>query len=265
VPATADRRQLAGRTILAVFAHPDDESLACGGTIARAAAAGARVVLHCASRGERGSVSDRNLVPDGNVGRARTLELFAAAEMLGVSEVVVGSHPDGCLRWANVTALRAEIMMSVRHCRPDAVITFDEDGLYWHADHIGVHERTTTGVGSLGADAPPLYYVALPRGAMRDLIAASQKKGGTQPDPAFWGISPDAFGIATKPPDFAIDVHEWIARKLAAMRCHRTQMGRNNPIAWIDEEEALQWLGTELFRRAPGASGSGDVLETLQS
>ena len=48
--------------------------------------------------------------------------------------------------------------------RPDAVITFAEDGLYWHLDHIGVHERTYTAVLSLGAAAPPLYYVTMPRG-----------------------------------------------------------------------------------------------------
>ena len=61
--------QLAGRTILGVFAHPDDESLACGGTLARAADAGANVVLLCATRGERGSICDPSLVPDGDLGR----------------------------------------------------------------------------------------------------------------------------------------------------------------------------------------------------
>ena len=64
-------RPLAGRTVLAIFAHPDDESLACGGTLARLADAGVRVVLLCASRGESGSVSDPALVPDGDLGRVR--------------------------------------------------------------------------------------------------------------------------------------------------------------------------------------------------
>src|SRR5262249_57138428 len=66
---------LAGRTVLGIFAHPDDESLACGGTFARLADAGARVVLLCASRGEGGSVSDPSLVPDGDLGRVREREL----------------------------------------------------------------------------------------------------------------------------------------------------------------------------------------------
>ena len=95
-------RLLAGRTILAVFAHPDDESLACGGTLARAADAGAKVVLLCATRGESGSISDPALVPDGDLGRVRARELAEAAAILGLSEVIVLDHPDGDLRWADV-------------------------------------------------------------------------------------------------------------------------------------------------------------------
>src|SRR5262249_39216447 len=129
-PSVPDSAALAGRTILAVFAHPDDESLACGGTLPRAVHPGARVVLVCASRGERGSICDAALVPDGNLGRVRTDELRAAAGVLGIGEVIVLDHPDGDLRWADVPELHDEIVATVRRVRPDAVITFDEDGLY---------------------------------------------------------------------------------------------------------------------------------------
>ena len=71
----ADAGPLAGRSVLAIFAHPDDESLACGGTLARLSDAGARVVLVCASHGEAGSISDPSLVPDGDLGRVRAQEL----------------------------------------------------------------------------------------------------------------------------------------------------------------------------------------------
>ncbi len=263
----ADDRQhavsLAGRTILAVFAHPDDESLACGGTLARAADAGANVVLLCVTRGELGSISDPSLVPDGDLGLVRARELAEAAAVLGLAEVTILDHPDGDLRWADVPELHEEIVLMIRRYRPDAVITFDEDGLYWHLDHIGIHERTFTAVLSFGADAPPLYYVTMAQGVMRAVVEAAHAKGGAPPDSSFWGIAPDAFGDAAEPPTFSIDVREWAARKLAALRCHRTQMGPHNPFAWIDEADARHYLGTEYFRRAPIAGARDGVLEQL--
>jgi len=268
--ASADARpsdrgdlSLAGRTVLAVFAHPDDESLACGGTLARLADAGARVVVLCASQGEAGSISDPALVPDGDLGRVRTRELQDAAAVLGVAEAIVLNYPDGDLRWEAVAELHDEIVGAIRRYRPDAVITFAEDGLYWHLDHIGVHERTYTAVRSLGADAPPLYYVTIQWGVMREVVKAAHTKGGAPAGSSLWGIAPDAFGDSAKPPTFVIDVRGWVPRKLAALRCHRTQMGPNNPVSWIDDETARQWLGTEQFRRAPLEACGEGLLEHL--
>ncbi len=264
-PAAAARSAalpLAGRTVLCIFAHPDDESLACGGTLARLADAGARVVVICASRGEAGSCSDPSLVPDGDLGLVRARELRDAAAVLGVAEVVVLDHRDGDLRWIDVPELHAEIVMMLERYRPDAVITFAEDGLYWHLDHIGVHERTYTAVLSLGGAAPPLYYVTMQPGMMREVVDAAHTKGGASGS-SFWGIEADAFGAGAKPPGFVIDVRNWVPRKLAALRCHRTQMGPNNPIAWIDEDEARQWLGVEQFRRSPLDATGDPILELL--
>ena len=255
---------LAGRTVLGIFAHPDDESLACGGTLARLADAGARVVVMCASQGEAGSVCDPSLVPDGDsLGGVRARELRDAAAILGVAEVIVLDHPDGDLRWAHVPELHTEIVRLLERHRPDAVITFAEDGLYWHLDHIGVHERTYTAVRSLGAAAPPLYYVTMPEGIMLGVVEAAHAKLGAPPDSSLWGIAADSFGHCAKPPTFVIDVRDWVPRKLAALRCHRTQMGPQNPIAWIDEDEARQWLGLEQFRRSPLDTTGDLILEHL--
>jgi len=189
----------------------------------------------------------------------RVRELRDAAGVLGVAEVIVLDHPDGDLRWDHVPEMHAEIVALIKSYRPDAVITFAEDGLYWHLDHIGVHERTYTAVLSLGADAPPLYYVTMRSGVMREVVEAAHAKGGAPPDSSFWGIAPDAFGDGANPPTFVIDVRDWAVRKLAALRCHRTQMGPNNPMAWIDEDEARRWLGVEQFQRAQ-LDGSGDTM-----
>jgi N-acetyl-1-D-myo-inositol-2-amino-2-deoxy-alpha-D-glucopyranoside deacetylase len=181
-----------------------------------------------------------------------------------VSEVLVLDHPDGDLRWAHVPQLHADIVGAIERYRPDAVITFAEDGLYWHLDHVGVHERTYTAVASLGSAAPPLYYVTMPIGVMRKVVEAAHARGGAPPESSLWGIDPYAFGDCASPPTFTVDVRQWASRKLAALRCHRTQMGPNNPIAWIDDDEARQWLGVEQFRRATLESSTGDaVLEEL--
>jgi N-acetyl-1-D-myo-inositol-2-amino-2-deoxy-alpha-D-glucopyranoside deacetylase len=254
---------LNGRTVLAVFAHPDDESLTCGGTLARLADGGVNVVLLCASRGERGSISDPSLVPDGDLAGVRSRELEAAAAALRIAEVVIMDHPDGDLRWDDVPELHREIVALVERYQPAAVITFAEDGLYWHLDHIGVHERTFTAVQSFGDAAPPLYYVTMPQGVMRALAEAAHARGAAPRDSSFWGIAADAFGDAAKPATFTIDVRPWIGRKLAALRCHRTQLGADNPLTWVDEDEARDWLGTEHYRRAAIAGRDESPLEQL--
>jgi N-acetyl-1-D-myo-inositol-2-amino-2-deoxy-alpha-D-glucopyranoside deacetylase len=172
-------------------------------------------------------------------------------------------HRDGALRWHRVPELHAEIVEALQRYRPDAVITFAEDGLYWHLDHIGVHERTYTAVLSLGAAAPPLYYVTIRPGVMREVVDAAHAKGRAPAESSFWGIAADAFGHNARPPSFVIDVREWVPRKLAALRCHRTQMGPANPIAWIDDEQAREWLGLEQFRRSPLDATGEPILEHL--
>ena len=256
-----DAGSLAGRTIVVVLAHPDDEALACGGTLARAVDAGAHVVLVCASRGELGSVSDPALAPGGDLASARARELTASARTLGATEVVQLAHPDGYLRWTD--GLDEDISAALERCSPDAVITFDSDGLYWHGDHIGVHERATNVVTALGTGAPALYYVSLPTGAMRAVVDAAHIRGGAPDGSDLWGISPDAFGIGAPTPSFRVDVRPWMDRKLAAIRCHRTQFSSLSPFAQIDEHEAGRWLGWEHFRRAAIGRDQRPVLEGL--
>jgi N-acetyl-1-D-myo-inositol-2-amino-2-deoxy-alpha-D-glucopyranoside deacetylase len=254
------------RTVLAVFAHPDDESLTCGGTLARLADVGVRVVLMCGSRGERGFISDPALIAGADLGAIRIRELHHAAAVLGVTEVIALDHWDGDLRWHDVTEFHADIVAAIDGYRPEAVITFAENGLYWHLDHIGVHERTFTAVKSFGADAPALFYVTMPKGVMSEIVDAAHGMDGAVRDPSFWGIAPDAFGELGMPASIVVDARRWVGRKLEALRCHRTQIGPHNPIAWIHEAEARRWLGLEYFRRSPLASGVGvTVLDEIGS
>jgi LmbE family N-acetylglucosaminyl deacetylase len=258
-PAAPD---FAGRTILVVLAHPDDESLACGGTIARLADAGARVVLLCASRGERGSVSDRALLSGDDLGVVRARELHDAAKVLGIAEVSILGHPDGELRWANVPQFHVDIVLAIQRHKPDGVITFAEDGLYWHLDHIGVHERTYTAVKSFGPWAPPLYYVTVRHGLVHDVVDAARGNGASLTGRPF-NVEPDAFGDDAAPPSLLVDVHAWVPRKLAALRAHRTQIGPDNAFYHLTDDQAERLLGVELFRRSPLEAGWDSVIEQL--
>ena len=259
MPARRDNG--ASITVLAVVAHPDDESLACGGTLARLSDAGVRTVLMCASAGERGALTGP--ARDNDLGRIRARELRQAAEVLGVRDLLTFDHPDGELRWAEVTDLLAEIVMTARRFKPAAVITFGADGLYWHLDHIGVHERTTAAMQLLGVDAPPLYYVTMPLGAMPAIVEHATARGWTPPSKGFWSLTPEAFGLAAEPPTLSVDVGAWAARKLAAIRCHRSQTGPNDPFALLDDEGARRWLGIEHFHHAPHGGSQEPVLESI--
>jgi LmbE family N-acetylglucosaminyl deacetylase len=244
-------------TVLAVFAHPDDESLSCGGTLARLSDRGARVVLFCASRGERGSETG----PEWNarLGQHRARELAAAAGILGIRDILQLDHPDGDLRWANVAELHAHIVLAIRHYRPEAVITFGDDGLYWHQDHIGVYERTLTAVRCVGDAVPALYHVTMPPGAMRGVEELARSRGWVRPAHGLWSLTPDAFGDAAKPPTLVVDVRDWVARKLDAIRCHHSQEGKGHPFEKVTDEEARRWLGVEHFHHGI-ASGSGRTI-----
>ncbi len=251
---------MTGHSLLAVFAHPDDESIACGGLLARCADMGVRVSLVCVTRGE--GASQRETIGVERLKAERTHELEQAARVLGISELVFLDYEDGYLPWVNAEAFRARLAREMRRIRPEVVVTFGDDGLYWHPDHIAVYQRTTAAVASLGEDAPALYHVTLPHGMMRrvveELEPVADSENGARRVPEVLGIAdPDAFGADARPPTLRIDVGPWAVRKLAALRCHRTQVDES-VLARMPDEAAPRLLGTETFHRA-SVGALGDV------
>ena len=130
------------RRLLGVFAHPDDEVFCAGGTMARAAEAGAEVMIVSATRGERGQIRDPAAATRRTLGAARESELRAAAAELGVQRVQLLDYPDGALRHHR-SSLGAEIAGLMRRFDPDVVITFGPDGGYGHPDHVAISELTS--------------------------------------------------------------------------------------------------------------------------
>ncbi len=209
--------------------------------MARLADAGARPWVMCASHGERAAAD-------------RAAELRAAARSLHLAGVIQLDFPDGTLRWANVTEFQAQILLAVRRLAPVAIITFGDEGLYWHPDHIGVHERAITAWRLLGAARPAFYCTTLAAGTIRGVVDVARSRGWQPPAHGLWSINPDAFGLHAAAATHIVDVAGCLDRKLQALRDHATQTAAG-PTAQLSAAEARQWLGREIFTRAPGPGG----------
>jgi LmbE family N-acetylglucosaminyl deacetylase len=186
-----------------------------------------------------------------DIRRARLGELQNAARVLGVTNLVVLDHEDGMLPWIDAERFEADLHSTICRLHPDVVITFGDDGLYGHPDHVAVHERMTAVVAALGKDGPALYYVTMPTGAMRALarhVAIAD---------TILGIDADAFGACAAAPTLVVDVGPFAARKLTAIKCHRTQVV-NDALDLLTAADAERLIGTEHFHRA-GAGRRGDT------
>jgi LmbE family N-acetylglucosaminyl deacetylase len=150
--ASADRMR-----ILGVFAHPDDEVFAAGGTLAKYAARGAETMVLSATRGQAGQIRDAAAATRHTIGAVREAELRRACGILGVTHVVCHDYLDGALQDADFDDLVRSVADAIREFRPDVVITFGEDGAYGHPDHVTISAATTEAF-TLTAGTARLYH-----------------------------------------------------------------------------------------------------------
>src|SRR5262249_909061 len=187
------------RRLMAVLAHPDDESLGMGGTLAKYASEGVEVFLLTATRGEGGRFRGRRPGEPEHPGRpalaaVREAELRAAAAALGLRDVTLLDYADQHLDRADPREAAGRIATELRRIRPDVVLTFGPDGAYGHPDHIAISQFTTAAIVAAANPAfgcegvveplPPhavakLYYLAWPQSAWTAYETAIQKLTST--------------------------------------------------------------------------------------
>ena len=230
---------MSAKRVLGVFAHPDDESVLAGGILASAAARGSEVTVVCATRGENGPVADG--IPTGEtVGEVREAELHAACGELGVRAVECLRLPDGSVEDAGEELVR-EVGRRLEELRPDVVVTFGPEGLYWHPDHVAVHEAVAVGVAG-ATKRPAVQQVVWPQGWMHELVATLRARGR---EPSLWGLDPGAWGADAGAETVAIDVRPHLDAKLRAIRRHESQLSPDHLFRIVPRDLAETYLGCE--------------------
>jgi LmbE family N-acetylglucosaminyl deacetylase len=261
---------VSSRTLLAVFAHPDDETFGTGGTLALYASRGVAVHVLCATRGEVGTVAPDMLKGYANIAELREAEVrcagihlgLAGLHFLGYRDSGMSGSPDNqhpqALVQAPVEDVAAAITVWIRRLRPQVVITFDPVGGYHHPDHIAIHHATVRAFADAANPAveaeglPPfrpekLYYNTFPRRSLRLLLPALRLLGrgtrfGTNRDIDLAEIAREDYPVHAR-----INIRPVVGRKRLATDCHASQRmpirGFTRFWMWLSE-------GGETFMRA---------------
>jgi LmbE family N-acetylglucosaminyl deacetylase len=202
--------------LLVVLAHPDDESMGCGGLILRHTRAGIPVHLICATRGEAGWSGKPLGAKREDLGQIRTAELEAAAAALAISGVELWDYPDGGVDKCDPQEITQRIWEQVSKLRPKAVVGWGPDGGYGHPDHIAVGASTDVAVKSMSeGDRPALYHIAIDQKAADFYKEAARLAGDNKPLPL---VAKDHVDLT-----FDLDTDE-VMMKLRAIDCHRSQL-----------------------------------------
>ncbi|MEG3634855.1 N-acetyl-1-D-myo-inositol-2-amino-2-deoxy-alpha-D-glucopyranoside deacetylase [Micromonospora palythoicola] len=271
---------LPDRRLLLVHAHPDDESIGTGSTMAHYAATGAHVTLVTCTLGEEGEIHVPELAglaaaEADQLGGYRIAELAAACAELGVTDhrflggagryrdsgmmgLSTNEHPRAF--WgADLDEAAGQLLEIIREIRPQVVVTYDDNGFYGHPDHIQAHRVTMRAVELAAAEglAPAkVYWTAMPQ----SVLEAGMTHFAEASDNPFAGIA-DATELPFCTPDAQIaariDATEQHAAKEAAMRAHATQIPATSWLYSIAGNFGAEFMGVEYFTLAVGEKGAG--------
>lgn len=267
---------MAARRLMAVLAHPDDESLGFGGTLAKYAAEGAEVALISATRGQAGRF--HGLAPTHadhpgaeRLAAVREAELRAAARALGVGDLTLLDYGDQQLDRADPDEAIGAIADHVRRWRPDVVVTFGPDGAYGHPDHVAISQFTGAAIvraadpawTSPGKTAPgphavaKFYFLAWPKAAWDAFEAAFRKLVSTVDGRE---------RQATPWPDWAlttvIDTRAYWSTVWQAVSCHESQVTAYERLRELAPHHHEALWGWQSYYRVFSAVNGGRTRET---
>jgi N-acetyl-1-D-myo-inositol-2-amino-2-deoxy-alpha-D-glucopyranoside deacetylase len=288
--------ELPDRRLLLVHAHPDDETINNGATMARYVDEGAHVTLVTCTLGEEGEV----LVPElaelaadrtDQLGKHRIGELAAAMDELGVTDhrflggegkyrdtgmiygedgnaaVPLETRPDSFWR-ADLVAAANDLVPIIREIRPQVLVTYDEYGNYGHPDHIQAHRVATYAAALAGArsyradlgeawEIPKIYWLAMSENSFRDSLRRLREAGDTT---TFEGMDPEGEYPMITPDrliDCVIDGEGYIDRKMNAMKAHATQITVDGPFFALSNNNGHQVWSKEHYRLVKGTAAPG--------
>jgi LmbE family N-acetylglucosaminyl deacetylase len=271
------------KTLLAVHAHPDDETITTGGTLARYGAAGVRTVVVTCTRGDLGEVRDPDLLAGGgSVADLRDRELDAAARRLGVSRVVrLGYADSGMAGWpenhrpgaffaADLAEAAERLADVIRQERPQVMLAYDETGGYGHPDHVKAHQVAVAAFEASGEARPArFYFVRIPISWSREFVRALRQADIDAPASAAAGADAGPniaeIGTADELVTTRIDVRQYVPTKLAALACHASQWPADSFLARMPLELAQRLWEYEYFSREvpPFYRASADIESDL--
>jgi len=256
-------------TVTFFHAHPDDEAIATGGTMASLAAEGHRVVLVTATRGELGEVPDGLLAPGETLGERRAIELAAAAVVLGVSrQVFLGYHDSGMegeesnarddvFATADLDEAAGRLAAILAEESSDVLVVYDEHGGYGHPDHVRVHDVGMA--AAVLAGTPVVYMATMDRGFMLELRKRAAELDFGVDDDELEGA--DTMGEPSERITTELDVSPWVETKRAAMRAHGSQIAEDSFFLSMPDDVFAQVWGQEWFIRVrpePVGLGNGN-------
>lgn len=246
-------------TLVCFHAHPDDESIATGGTMAMAAAAGHRVVLVVATRGEHGEVDEGFLEPGETLAERRVEETYASAKVLGAAAVEFLGYVDsgmmdtpendgpGSFWRADVEEAAERLAEILRREQADVLTVYDENGNYGHPDHIQVH-RVGVRAAEL-AGTPRVFEATVNRDELIRGITEMRAEGLLDGAPDDEVPDPEnmTLGVFEELLTTRVDVSAWVDTKRASMRAHASQINEQSMFLAMPDEAFTRAFGTEWY------------------